>query len=81
VTKLVAVTLQLPVPLQLPPLQPLKTDPDAAFADKVTVVEGGNSWEQTAPQLIPAGLDLTVPYPVPLLATETITVGAIGNCK
>ena len=80
-TRLVAVTVQVPVPLQPPPIQPVKTDLVAALADKVTSADGGNSWEQTVPQVIPAGLDVTFPLPVPLLATETITVGSIGNCK
>ena len=74
-------TVQVPVPLQPPPIQPVKTDLVAALADKVTIADGENSWEQTAPQVIPAGLEVTVPLPVPLFATETITVGAIGNCK
>lgn len=78
---LVAVTVQGPVPLHPPPIQPAKTDLLAALAVNVTCVDEGNSSEHMSPQLIPAGLDLTVPLPVPLLAIETITVWAIGNCK
>jgi len=43
VTRLVAFTVQFPVPLHPPPIHPAKTDPLAAVAISLTDVEGGNS--------------------------------------
>ena len=43
------------------PLQPAKVDPPAAVAVRVTLVPLLYGSEQSAPQLIPAGLELTVP--------------------
>jgi len=57
--------VQDPVPEQPPPLQPPKTDPDAGVAVSVTVVPPENVLEQEVPQLIPVGLLVTVPDPVP----------------
>ena len=58
------VTLQAPVPVQAPP-QPVNTDPAAAIALSVTAVPDVNVAEHVAPQLIPAGLLVTVPAPAP----------------
>jgi hypothetical protein len=63
------VTLHVPVPEQPAPLQPLKFDPPAALAVRVTTVPLLYGAAQVAPQLIPAGLDVTVPLPVPALLT------------
>jgi hypothetical protein len=60
------VVLHVPVPLQPPPLQPAKTDPEAAVAVRVTVVPFSNDREHVDPQLIPLGLLVTVPAPVPV---------------
>jgi len=68
----VRVTVQLPVPEQPPPLQPMKLDPVSGVAVSVT---GGSLLkvaEQVAPQLIPPGLEVTVPLPVPVLPTVRV---------
>src|SRR5437762_2878012 len=59
------VTVHVPVPEQLPPLQPVKSDPAAAVAVNVTTVPLLNDDEQVAPQLIPAGVETIVPMPLP----------------
>jgi hypothetical protein len=73
VTVTVLATRQIPVPVQ-PPLQPAKSDPAAGENVNVTVVPPGYVSVQSPPQLIPAGLDVTVPAPVPFLLTVT-TIG------
>src|ERR1044071_8640514 len=55
---------QVPVPEQSP-LQPINVDPTAGAADKVTIAPSGKSAVQVMPQSIPAGLEVTVPDPVP----------------
>src|ERR1700688_425863 len=55
-------TEQMPVPLQAP-LQPLKPEPAAGVADKVTCVPLAKLALQAAPQLIPDGELVTVPLP------------------
>ena len=63
------VTEHVPVPLQAP-LQPAKNEPPAAaVAVRVTVVPCANVAEHVAPQLIPAGVLVTVPEPVPDFVT------------
>ena len=63
------VTVQVPVPLHPPPLQPVKVEPPLGVAVKVTLVPLVKLVLQVLPQLIPAGLLVTVPVPVPLLVT------------
>ena len=53
------------------PVHPEKTDPDAARAVSVTDDPAGNSAVQAVPQSIPAGLEVTVPAPLPPRATES----------
>src|SRR5437763_1590996 len=65
------VTLQAPVPVQLP-LQPVKVEPAAGAAVKVTAVPLVNEAEQVAPQEIPAGVLVTVPLPAPALVTVDV---------
>jgi hypothetical protein len=66
------VTVQeVAVPLQ-PPLQPLKTDPAAGAAVKVTAVPFVYDPEHVVPQLMPAGLLVTVPVPAPALETVSV---------
>ena len=69
------VTLQVPVPEQFPD-QPEKTDPLAGVAVSVTLVPVEYAWEHVAPQLMPAGFELTVPDPPPEVATVKVWVGA-----
>ena len=63
------VSVQFPVPLQPPPLQPAKVDPPDAVAVSVTLVPALKAAVHVAPQLMPAGLEVRVPVPVPALAT------------
>jgi len=65
------VTVQVPVPLQPAPLQPANVEPVLGVAVNVTVAPWGYVSEQSAPQLMPAGDDVTVPAPVPLLLTAS----------
>ncbi len=64
-------TVQVPLPLQAP-LQPVKVEPEAGVAVRVTVVPLGKDAEQVGPQLIPAGLLVTVPLPLPALVTVRV---------
>ena len=69
-----SVTVQVPVPEQPPPLQPVKVEPAAGVAVKVAAVPLANAAEHVAPHEIPAGLLVTVPVPVPLGLTDSVTV-------
>ena len=51
------------------PLQPEKVEPAAGVDVKVTKVPDVYHSEQSLPQLMPAGLDVTVPLPEPALVT------------
>ncbi len=72
------VTVQVPVPVQAP-LQPAKVEPLAAAALRVTEAPALNAAEQVAPQLMPVGLLVTVPLPLPALLTVRlkVEVGAV----
>ncbi len=59
---------QVPVPLQPPPLQLSKVDPDAATAVKVMSVPVSKLVVQVLPQEIPLGLLVIVPWPVPVFS-------------
>ena len=63
-------TVQVPVPVQAEPLQPVKTNPAAAAGVRVTAVPLLNELEQVAPQAMPAGFEVTDP-PLTLFATES----------
>ena len=78
VTELLAfkVTVQLPVPLQAPP-HPAKMEFAAGVALSVTCVPDWKDALQTCPQLIPAGLLVIVPLPVP--ARVTFNTGAVAG--
>ena len=64
------VTVHAPVPEQSP-LQPVKFEPASAAAVSVTVLPDVKTAEQVVPQLIPGGLDVTVPEPLPAFVTVT----------
>src|SRR5688500_4846855 len=68
----VMVTVQVPVPEQPAPLQLVNVDPEAAVAVSVTTVLILKELEQVEPQLMPAGLLVTVPLPVPVLLTVNV---------
>src|SRR5208283_1829616 len=55
------VTMQLPLPEQVPPDQPAKYDFESAFAVRVTFRSELKTALHEAPQWIPAGLLVTVP--------------------
>ena len=59
-------TVQTPVPVQAP-LQPVKVEPALGVAVSVTLVLYANEDEQDEVQLMPVGLDVTVPEPVPFM--------------
>jgi hypothetical protein len=63
------------LPEQAPP-QLTNDEPAAAAAFKATEVPASNWCEQVAPQLMPAGVEVTVPLPVPCLVTVMIVGGA-----
>ena len=63
--------------MQPPPLQPVNVEPEFGVAAKVTIVPSWKLPLQVAPQLIPAGVDVTVPEPVP--TGETVTVNVLGG--
>ena len=62
------VTAQAPVPGQAP-LHPANVEAPSGVAVSDTTVPGSNEALQVTPQLIPAGTDVTVPPPVPVLET------------
>ncbi len=64
-------TVHEPVPVHAAPLQPVNTYPVAGVGESVTLVPLVNALEQVAPQVIPAGLDTTVP-PEPEFATLSV---------
>ena len=70
------VTTQVPVPAQPPPLQPENTAPPVAVAVSVTIVFEAYDSEQSVPQLMPLGLDVTVPVPPPARTTMSV-VGVV----
>src|SRR5207247_5523256 len=55
-----------------PPLQPVKVEPAAGMALRVTTVPLAKLAEQVAPQLMPAGALVTVPLPVPAGVTVRV---------
>src|SRR5439155_25284011 len=69
------VTTHVPVPEHPPPLQPVKVEPAAGVAVSVTAVPLVKLAEQVTPQVIPAGVLVTVPIPVPALVTVRAKVG------
>ncbi len=68
------VTVHVPVP-EHAPLQPVKVESDEELAVNVTMVLLLKADEQVLPQLIPVGLLVTVPLPVPAFVTVKVLVG------
>jgi hypothetical protein len=71
VTALFPSTVHGPVPEHVP-LQPAKVEPGAGVAVSVTRVPPGYVPLQALPQLIPEGLLVTVPLPLPDFVTLTV---------
>jgi len=69
------VTVQVPVPEQPPPDHPAKSESLAGAAVSVTVAPEVNVNAHVAPQLIPAGDEVTVPLPAPAGATVNVNCG------
>jgi hypothetical protein len=73
VVALVGVRVHVPVPAQLPPDQPEKTEPPAGVAVRTTELPDENVAEHVVPHVIPAGALVTVPLPTPARTTVTAT--------
>src|SRR5437867_13316427 len=71
----VSVRAQGPVPVQAPPLQPVKTDPTAGVAVSVTTVPLAKLAVQAVPQSMPVGVLVTVPAPAPAVETVRTQTG------
>lgn len=69
-------TVQAPVPVHAPP-QPAKLEPVAGVGVSVTLEPLAYGSSQSVPQLIPAGLLVTVPTPEPVLLTLSETAGGV----
>src|SRR5438034_394155 len=70
-----SVTVQVAVPVQPPPLQPVKVEPTAGAAVKVTAVPLANAAAQVVPQAMPAGALVMVPLPTPALLRVSVKDG------
>src|SRR4029453_4897187 len=70
--------VQVPVPAHPPPLQPAKTDPADAVAVNVTELPVGKGALHVFPQLMPAGLLVTVPVPPPAFVTVRVEGTALN---
>jgi hypothetical protein len=67
------VTWQGPVPEQAPD-HPEKTDVGETLADMATLDPASKGAEHSGPQLMPGGLLVTVPVPLPLLEIVKVKV-------
>ena len=76
----VSVSEHVDVPEQAPD-HPAKADPEAAVAVSVTDVPLGKLAAHVEPQLIPDGLLVTVPVPVPESFTVSWTGGTVDVLK
>ena len=72
----VIASTQLPVPVQAP-LQPANFEPVAAAAVSVTDAPLAKLALQVVPQLMPPVFDVTVPAPVPFLATVSAKLAVV----
>ena len=68
----VMLTTHAPVPAHPPPAQPANADDAAGVAVSVTCVPDAYASVQSAPHVMPAGADVTVPVPVPASATVNV---------
>src|SRR4051812_24670309 len=74
----VMVVVQVPVPVQPPPDQPVNVELVAGAAVSVTDVLMLKSAVQVAPQLMPAGFDVTVPAPLPALVMLSVKCRSVN---
>ena len=74
-------TVQVPDVLVQAPDHPVNVEPAVMVAVRVTEVLWLYEYEQVAPQLIPAGLEVTVPEPVPVLVTVKVFGPGQLNCS
>jgi hypothetical protein len=72
-----SVSLQASMPLHPPPDQPAKVEPVAAVAATMTCAPVSKLAVQVEPQLIPDGVLVTVPEPVPEDNTDSILVAGL----
>src|SRR5947208_7616866 len=70
-----SVSAEGPVPVQAPPLQPVKTDRTAGVAASVTTVPLTKVAVQVIPQSTPVGVLVTIPAPAPALETVRAKTG------
>src|SRR5262245_22481611 len=66
------VTVQGPVPVHDGTLQPTNVEPIAGVAVSVTIVFAVYCSEQSVPQLMPPGADVTEPLPAPGFDTDSV---------
>lgn len=71
-TQVVALPVQAPV-------QPAKIEPAAGDAVNVTLLPSTYDSEQSAPQLMPTGDEVTVPEPAPERLTVSVRAGSLSN--
>jgi hypothetical protein len=64
-------TTHVAVPEHPAPVHPVKIDPVAGVAPSVTSVSYSKLAEQVGPQSTPAGVDVTVPAPLPAFVTAS----------
>ncbi len=69
--------VQVPVPSHGPAPQPVNVDPAEAVAVNVICVPLAKPKEHVAPQLIPAGLLVTVPVPFPPGVIVSVTLALV----
>ena len=70
--RFVTVTVHVVPDTESHPVQPLKSESAPGAAVSVTVVLITKSLAHAVPQLMPAGLDVTVPLPVPVLVAVRV---------
>jgi hypothetical protein len=74
----VTVTTHVPLPEQPLPDQAMNVEPGVASAVSVTIWPEVKAAAHVAPQLIPAGLEVTVPLPVPVLFTVRVSWSSVN---
>ena len=76
-----AFIVTLPSVQSAPPLHPPNVEPPSGLGMRVTIVPSSYASVQSAPQVIPAGLVVTVPEPLPVFDTVRmkVTIGLRSN--